>query len=147
MADEVIKSPQPNIGLTFANRDLAAKQLEDSGEVTFSTYTNDDADGSSEALIILKNIFSRQLPKMPKEYIVRLVFDRRHFTLAIHRKGRVIGGVCYRPYFPQRFAEIAFCAISGTEQVKGYGTRLMNHLKSSAQSQSKQASKQTTYSF
>jgi histone acetyltransferase len=29
-------------------------------------------------LIDLKNIFSRQLPKMPKEYIVKLVFDRNH---------------------------------------------------------------------
>jgi len=128
-----IKSPQPNIGLTFATRDLAAKQLEDSGEVTFGVYTNDGTDSSSEALIVLKNIFSRQLPKMPKEYIVRLVFDRRHATLAIKRQGRVIGGVCYRRYEEQRFAEIAFCAISGTEQVKGYGTRLMNHLKQRAQ--------------
>jgi len=130
---EKSKSPQPNIGLTFATRDLAAKQLEDTGEVTFQTYTNDGADNSSEALICLKNIFSRQLPKMPKEYIVRLVFDRRHATLAIKRHNRVIGGVCYRRYEEQRFAEIAFCAISGTEQVKGYGTRLMNHLKQRAQ--------------
>lgn len=29
----------------------------------------------------------------------------------------------------QRFGEIAFCAITADEQVKGYGTRLMNHLK------------------
>lgn len=29
----------------------------------------------------------------------------------------------------QKFAEIAFLAISSSEQVKGYGTRLMNHLK------------------
>lgn len=27
------------------------------------------------------------------------------------------------------FGEIAFCAITATEQVRGYGTRLMNHLK------------------
>lgn len=27
-------------------------------------------------LIALKNIFAKQLPKMPKEYIVRLVMDR-----------------------------------------------------------------------
>lgn len=27
-------------------------------------------------LIGLKNIFARQLPNMPKEYIVRLVMDR-----------------------------------------------------------------------
>jgi histone acetyltransferase len=66
---------------------------------------------------------------MPKEYIVRLVFDRRHISLAICRAGRIIGGICYRPYYEQRFGEIAFCAISGTEQVKGYGTLLMNYLK------------------
>lgn len=34
--------------------------------------------------------------------------------------------------FSQRFGEIAFCAITADEQVKGYGTRLMNHLKEHA---------------
>lgn len=29
----------------------------------------------------------------------------------------------------QKFGEIAFCAITADEQVRGYGTRLMNHLK------------------
>jgi hypothetical protein len=42
--------------------------------------------------VIWQNIFSRQLPKMPKDYIVRLVFDRRHISLAILRLGRIIGG-------------------------------------------------------
>lgn len=32
----------------------------------------------------------------------------------------------------QKFGEIAFCAIMADEQVKGYGTRLMNHLKQHA---------------
>ena len=32
----------------------------------------------------------------------------------------------------QKFGEIAFCAITADEQVKGYGTRLMNHLKQHA---------------
>lgn len=31
--------------------------------------------------------------------------------------------------YSQKFGEIAFCAITADEQVKGYGTRLMNHLK------------------
>jgi histone acetyltransferase len=70
---------------------------------------------------------------MPKEYIVRLVFDRRHKTLAIRSGNKIIGGICYRPYYPQKFAEIAFLAISSTEQVKGYGTILMNNLKSHVQ--------------
>ncbi len=29
----------------------------------------------------LKNIYAKQLPNMPKEYIVRLVFDRGHKSL------------------------------------------------------------------
>jgi histone acetyltransferase len=29
----------------------------------------------------------------------------------------VIGGICYRPYYDQSFAEIAFCAITASEQV------------------------------
>jgi histone acetyltransferase len=37
----------------------------------------------------------------------------------------------------QRFGEIAFCAISGSEQVKGYGTLLLNHLKTHVQKDSK----------
>ena len=89
--------------------------------LSFKIVTNDGKDDSAEALITLKNIFSRQLPKMPKEYIVRLVFDHRHISLAICKQGRIIGGICYRPYYEQRFGEIAFCAVNGTEQVKGYG--------------------------
>ena len=29
----------------------------------------------------------------------------------------------------QGFGEIAFCAVTAMEQVKGFGTRLMNHTK------------------
>jgi histone acetyltransferase len=111
-------------------------------EVSFKAYSNnDDSNETLIALVTLKNIFSRQLPKMPKEYIVRLVFDRRHTTLAILKGGKVIGGVCYRPYMQQRFAEIAFLAISSQEQVRGYGTALMNELKNRVQKMSKSASR------
>lgn len=90
-------------------------------------------DGSRESMILLtglKNIFQKQLPKMPKEYIARLVYDRNHKSIALIRKPmKVIGGICYRPFDEQEFAEIVFCAIASTEQVKGYGSFLMNHLK------------------
>ncbi|KAI7896392.1 uncharacterized protein EV154DRAFT_411504 [Mucor mucedo] len=90
-------------------------------------------DGSRESMILLtglKNIFQKQLPKMPKEYIARLVYDRNHKSMALIRNPmKVIGGICYRPFDPQEFAEIVFCAIASTEQVKGYGSFLMNHLK------------------
>ena len=57
---------------------------------------------SSCRLVALKNIFSRQLPNMPREYIARLVFDRRHRSVAIVRRGRsVVGGICYRAFHEQ----------------------------------------------
>ncbi|RLN47386.1 hypothetical protein BBJ29_001946 [Phytophthora kernoviae] len=112
------------------SRDDMAKMEEDSGRLKFEVITND---GSKEHLIqltTLKNIFAKQLPKMPKEYIVRLVFNRNHRSMLILKNGtHVIGGICYRPFECQKFAEIAFCAINASDQVQGYGTRLMNHLK------------------
>ncbi len=125
--------------IPFPGESLALKEGPEAEhpDISFRVFTNDGSDESSMALITLKNIFSRQLPKMPKEYIVRLVFDHRHYSLAICKKGRIIGGICYRPYFPQRFGEIAFCAINGAEQVKGYGTILMNRLKNHCQTERK----------
>ena len=63
-------------------------------------------------LISLKNTISKQLPNMPKEYIARLVMDRRHRSCAIVAKsGTVLGGITYRPFHaqvcPLTFAECA----------------------------------------
>ncbi|BGP25463.1 histone acetyltransferase [Rhodotorula toruloides] len=103
---------------------------ERAGIIRFPVVTND---GKPESMIILtglKNIFQKQLPKMPREYIARLVFDRAHYSLAIVKRGlEVVGGITYRPFDGQGFAEIVFCAVTGTEQVKGYGSHMMNHLK------------------
>ncbi|KAL7421595.1 histone acetyltransferase [Cryptotrichosporon argae] len=79
-------------------------------------------------LIGLKNLFQKQLPKMPREYITRLVLDKNHISLAIVKRGwKVVGGICYRPFESRGFAEIVFCAIDSSEQ--GYGSHLMNALK------------------
>ncbi|KAH0550003.1 histone acetyltransferase KAT2A [Cotesia glomerata] len=80
-------------------------------------------------LIGLHNVFSHQLPRMPKEYISQLVFDPKHKTLALIKDGRPIGGICFRMFATQGFTEIVFCAVTSQEQVKGYGTHLMNMLK------------------
>lgn len=53
----------------------------------------------------------------------------KHKTLALIKKGRPIGGICFRTFSSQGFTEVVFCAVTGNEQVKGYGTHLMNHLK------------------
>ncbi|KAK8798683.1 hypothetical protein WA158_007767 [Blastocystis sp. Blastoise] len=103
--------------------------LEQYGESTFSVIYNDGSDENLLGLTGLKMVISSQLPKMPREYIVRLVFDQRHRNIVIRRNGRVIGGITYRPFKERNFVEIVFCAVSASEQVKGFGTRMMNHLK------------------
>lgn len=54
---------------------------------------------------------------------------RKHKTLALIKDNRPIGGICFRTFMTQGFTEIVFCAVTSNEQVKGYGTHLMNHLK------------------
>lgn len=80
-------------------------------------------------LLGLQLVFAHQLPEMPREYISQLVFDAKHKTLALIKDNQPIGGICFRPFPTQGFTEIVFCAVTMAEQVKGYGTHLMNHLK------------------
>ena len=45
---------------------------------------------------------------------------------------QIIGGICFRPFWDQKFLEIVFCAVASQEQVKGYGSYMMNNLKAYA---------------
>lgn len=71
--------------------------------------------------------------------------------MAIVKRGwRVVGGICYRPFESRGFAEIVFCAVDSTEQIRvclssynlspavanilvsyrqGYGSFMMNAVK------------------
>lgn len=145
----------PGRMLVQPRKERPAAAEERAGIIRFAVVTNDASPESMIILTGLKNIFQKQLPKMPREYIARLVFDRAHWSMAIVKRGlEVVGGITYRPFEGQKFAEIVFCAITGTEQVKvcllacpaavtlrltgpsppraraqGYGSHLMNHLK------------------
>ncbi|EEU38577.1 GCN5-related N-acetyltransferase [Fusarium vanettenii 77-13-4] len=103
---------------------------ERNGEIEFRVVNND---GERESVIILsglKCVFQKQLPEMSKTYIARLVYDRAHVSIIIvRRRLEVVGGITYRPFEDRGFAEIAFCAVLSDEQIKGYGTHLMSHLK------------------
>ncbi|KAI7301283.1 histone acetyltransferase, partial [Hortaea werneckii] len=115
---------------------------ERNGDISFQVVNNDNQPRSMIILTGLKCIFQKQLPKMPKDYIARLVYDRTHLSIAIVKRppigshadksdmpGEVVGGITYRPFKGRQFAEIVFCAISSDQQVKGYGAHLMSHLK------------------
>ena len=116
------------LGQAYPNA-VAQAHKDSRNQVEFRVVWNDGRPEHMIALVCAKNIFAAQLPKMPKEYIARLVLDRNHRTMCIISPKGVIGGICYRPFYSQCFAEIVFCAVTSTEQVKGYGTKLMNHLK------------------
>ncbi|XP_078660310.1 histone acetyltransferase KAT2A-like [Branchiostoma floridae x Branchiostoma belcheri] len=125
--------PEASVFSAHAARDEAARLEERRGVIEFHVVGNSLGQKPSKQtitwLIGLQNVFSHQLPRMPKEYITRLVFDLKHRTLALIKDNRVIGGICFRMFPTQGFTEIVFCAVTSNEQVKGYGTHLMNHLK------------------
>nr|GEX77836.1 histone acetyltransferase GCN5 [Tanacetum cinerariifolium] len=116
----------------YCGREESLKREKEVGKLKFVCVSNDNVDEHMIWLYGLKNIFARQLPNMPKEYIVRLMMDRGHKSVMVIRHNTVVGGITYHPYMSQKFGEIAFCAITSDEQVKGYSTRLMNHLKQHA---------------
>ncbi|KAI6713585.1 histone acetyltransferase GCN5 [Diplocarpon mali] len=123
-------SPAPSEAREIPFPERPAVSEERNGEIEFRVVNNDNKRESLIILTGLKCIFQKQLPKMPKDYIARLVYDRTHLSIAIVKHPlEVVGGITYRPFHKQQFAEIVFCAISSDQQVKGYGAHLMSHLK------------------
>lgn len=82
-------------GLGFILRDRGGAAEEEMGIIQFECLTNDREPGKLIKLLTLKSIFSRQLPKMPREYLTRLTFDRQHYCLALLKQvGRRLNHVC-----------------------------------------------------
>ncbi|KAF9529213.1 hypothetical protein CPB83DRAFT_927116 [Crepidotus variabilis] len=100
------------------------------GLIRIVPVENDMQPRSLILLTGLKTLFQKQLPKMPREYIARLVYDEASKCLAIVKRGlKVVGGICYRPFPHRGFAEIVFFATNSADQEKGYGGMLMDHFK------------------
>lgn len=82
---------------------------ERNGEIEFRVVTNDGSRESTIILTGLKCMFQKQLPKMPKDYIARLVYDRAHLSMAIVKMPlEVIGGITFPEFRDHKFAEIVF---------------------------------------
>ena len=119
------------------------------GLIQVTPVENDQQPRSLIILTGLKTLFQKQLPKMPRDYIARLVYDNNSKSLAIIKRGyKVVGGICYRPFAHRGFAEIVFFATNSADQekvkkfyfktiycslienfLKGYGGMLMDHFK------------------
>lgn len=97
---------------------MAAIELR-KGVIQTTAVENDAQPRSLVILTGLKTLFQKQLPKMPREYIARLVYDSNSKSLAIIKRGyKVVGGICYRPFPHRGFAEIVFFATASIDQVK-----------------------------
>uniref|UniRef100_A0A3Q2PF57 K(lysine) acetyltransferase 2A n=1 Tax=Fundulus heteroclitus TaxID=8078 RepID=A0A3Q2PF57_FUNHE len=111
--------PETNLLTPNAARDETARLEERRGIIEFHVIGNSLSQKSNKKILMwlvgLQNVFSHQLPRMPKEYITRLVFDPKHKTLALIKDGRVIGGICFRMFPTQGFTEIVFCAVTSND--------------------------------
>ena len=81
----------------YVSRDELAHREEERGTLTYRVITNEGTEETNVWLTCAKHIFATQLPKMPREYIVRLLFDRKHYTMVLLKNGKVVGGICFRP--------------------------------------------------
>lgn len=70
---------------------------EHNGDIEFRVVNNDNSRESTIILTGLKNIFQKQLPKMPRDYIARLVYDRTHLSMAIVKKPLEVVGYTHTP--------------------------------------------------
>ena len=101
----------------------------------------EDKDKQMHTLLLIKNLVTEALPKMPVDYISRLVFDRRHYTFVVEDKSietpNIAGCICFRPFLgtPSKedyappphdpFVEIAFCAVQAATHGLGIGAFMM----------------------
>jgi histone acetyltransferase len=81
--DDAPPEPKKRI-VPFPENPAAIEERE--GHIEFRVVNNDGRRESTIILTGLKCIFQKQLPKMPKDYIARLVYDRTHLSIAIVKK-------------------------------------------------------------
>lgn len=99
-------------------------------ELKCAIVSSSDPQVDKILLLGIKCLFQRQLSKMPKEYILRQVFDTKHANMAlVNSAEEVVGGICYRPFFERGFVEIVFLAVDYDFQVKGVGGFMMDLFK------------------
>ncbi|EDR22502.1 histone acetyltransferase GCN5, putative [Entamoeba dispar SAW760] len=118
-------------------RGAIPREKEKKGEIKFITVANKGTREQLELLTAMKNIVSRHLPNMALDYISRIVYDtvyHESLLLINCKDNKPFGGICFRPFPTQGFVEIVFCAVDSTQQVQGFGSYLMQHLKKEIQS-------------
>ena len=76
LVDALLRCLLPSGMYTRLAVELIDRDCQATGIIKFIAVSNDGKPEHMIWLITLKNIFSQQLPNMPREYIARLVLDR-----------------------------------------------------------------------
>eukprot|EP00767_Chilomastix_cuspidata_P003418 gnl/Chilomastix_cuspidata/3541.p1 GENE.gnl/Chilomastix_cuspidata/3541~~gnl/Chilomastix_cuspidata/3541.p1 ORF type:complete len:348 (-),score=119.77 gnl/Chilomastix_cuspidata/3541:7-1050(-) len=90
---------------------------------------NDGSEENTLRLIPLKELFSVGLPRMPKDYVTRVVFDPSHSTFALYEDDILLSAICFRAFFDRQFVEIVFCVVQKHLKGRRLGGRMMNLFK------------------
>lgn len=107
-----------------------------SGKLNIQVFSAADASTSYDSLLHVKYLFQKMLPKMPRDYILRQVFDENQSCMTLNERieskdgvFRIVGAVLFRPCFERGLVEIVFLAVDSEYHVSGYGTFLFNCFK------------------
>eukprot|EP00494_Astrolonche_serrata_P026950 UN27213 len=112
---------------------LYHEDVRENRKLRFYTVWNNGEEENFRKLIEMKTIFMLCLPKMGGEYIVRHVMDNKHRLICcqmyIDDAWITIGGICVRPFWYQRFAEVVFLAVENHYQNNRVGRSIMRVMK------------------
>lgn len=122
-----LSAPDFNVPIEPSRHSLNFRHCDEMLE--YRVISNDGTRQSLIWLTMVRNIFNKELTQMPENYISRLVFNENHKTVLLLRDGVVYGGITFRPFADLDFAEIAFCAVSRQQQIRGFGGHVMAHVK------------------
>lgn len=105
-------------------RESVIKAKLDLGQIQFSViYAKENySEETQNYLLKAKELLQVQLPKMPREYILKQIFDEKHRTLCMFYEDDLIGVICFRPFYENNFTEMVFLAINFNSQIKGNGS-------------------------
>merc|ERR1712232_1535813 len=75
------------------------------------------------------NMVCRQLPSMPRYYVQEMIDTNKYKPFGAFSFGSMIGGIMWRSFKKDKFAELAFVVVSTRSQEKGVGRCLIHALK------------------
>ncbi|KAL0265553.1 UNVERIFIED_CONTAM: hypothetical protein PYX00_011265 [Menopon gallinae] len=123
LANGMKSFPSGHTAVAFSSATFTSLQKFISGTIHFKVLCPAQSYGRETLLLLVraKELFQTQLPKMPREYILKQIFDAKHRTMCMFCGEEMVGAICFRMFFEQRFCEVVFLAVDFRSQIRGNG--------------------------